>query len=371
MTRDIIVRWIPDTHEITEDDVVQLDGVQIEAHDPSDALFFDDFQWNMRQIDADDAWATGAQADPDVLVAILDTGINPTHIDLAGRVDIGLSRTFVTSSIVADDLSSFDDFNFHGTHVAGIVSTNGLGTSGVAPHATLVAVKVLSATGSGSFADVINGILYAASIPVDVINMSLGADIPNTPGNAPLLNALSEAIEEALDAGVFVVAAAGNSARQLLEVEGEGELLSVPAQSDEDVAAIAATGPVNQANFDRLASYSNFGGDDVISVGAPGGGVLGVAADFILSPCSASNIPGIPGGLPFKCGAGSFVFVAGTSQAAPHVAGLGALIDSQFGGSLDGDDLKKIIEKTSDNVGPKKTLGEGRINVFKALTGDD
>ncbi|MFQ5675731.1 MAG: S8 family serine peptidase, partial [bacterium] len=100
---------------------------------------------------------------------------------------------------------------------------------------------------------------------------------------------------------------------------------------------------------------------------APGGDFLGVTIDFVESPCSRSSLI-IP-----ACQTGNFfLFVVGTSQAAPHVSGLGAFIDSQSGGSLDGEDLKEIIEETTDKVpGTDVTHGEGRINVFKALTGDD
>ncbi len=88
--------------------------------------------------------------------------------------------------------------------------------------------------------------------------------------------------------------------------------------------------------------------------------------DFVLSPCSPSSVV-----LPFACGTGSFLFVVGTSQAAPHVAGLGAFLDAQFGGGLDGEDLKDIVEDTADDVGSEEFFGEGRINVFAALTGGD
>ena len=270
--------------------------------------------------------------------------------------------------------ANFDDFNFHGTHVGGIVNTNGIGTAGVAPHSTLVVVKVLNCAGFGSFIDIIHGILYAASIPVDVINMSLGADVPNTPATTPLLNALTAAVQVAVDAGVYVVASAGNSARQLPEVEGEGELVSVPRQSHPDLACVSATGPFAQTNFDALASYSNFG-EEAISVAAPGGDFLALLAgldpfglDLIISPCSPSAIPN-PGGLPFVCSPFSYVSVAGTSQAAPHVSGTGAMVKAQTP-SLSGEDLKEIIEDSTDEVGSENTHGEGRINIFSAVTDD-
>ena len=268
VTRDIRVRWIP---ELKEAQTRELGQFEIQSHDPASALFFP-IQWNMTQIDADDAWAAGFEADPAVLVAIIDSGVNTTHADMTDLsgfdpsftpiVDAALSRNvlsfttpFCTAGGETLTASHFDDFNFHGTHVGGIVNTNGLGVAGVAPHATLVAVKVLNCEGFGSFADVITGILYAASVPVDVINMSLGADIPNHPAFAPLLNALTSAVQVALNAKVYVVTSAGNLSRGLPEVEGVGELLSVPCQSHRDVACISATGPVNETNFEEKLSY--------------------------------------------------------------------------------------------------------------------
>lgn len=381
VTQDVIVRWIP---ELTAAHVVELDGTDIQAHDPSAAFFFTAFQWNMRQIEADGAWARGFEAEPTVKVAILDTGINTDHIDMADFsfipgftpiVDAELSRNMLssTSETCASggetlDPSNFDDFNFHGTHVGGIVNTNGLGTAGVAPHATLVAVKVLNCEGFGSFGDVIAGILYAARHRVDVINMSLGADIPNTREFKRLLKALTKAIDKARKAGVYVVAAAGNDARKLPKVKRHGELLSVPCQSSEDVACISATGPFDQMDFDRLASYSNFG-KHAISVAAPGGDFLaGNVFDFILSPCSPSSVVLPDFGI--FCGTGSYLFVVGTSQAAPHVAGAAALVDAQFGGALDGEEIKRIIEETADKVGSRGSFGRGRLNVLKALVDD-
>ncbi len=360
VARDIIVQWVPD---VSQTKVLNRQPPSLNSHDPSDAFLFDEFQWNMKQIDADDAWAAGAQADPDVLVGILDTGINPTHPDLAGRVNTSLSRTFVTSSPHAPDLTSFDDFNFHGTHVAGIVTTNGIGTAGVAPHATVVAIKVLNAFGFGSFSDVIDGILYAASIPVDVINMSLGAVVPTTPENKPLFDALKAAIRVALNHGVYVVASAGNDAINLDTAKDSGFLV-VPAQSEGRVARISATAPFNQQNFDGLASYSNFGAHN-ISVAAPGGDFIsGNVKDLILSPCSQSSI------LVPVCQTGAFyLFVAGTSQAAPHVSGAAALLDSRFGGKLSGEQIKRRIEASADDLGNPVAHGHGRLNVFKMLFG--
>lgn len=404
VSRDVRIRWIP---EVTGPQVRTLKQPGPKSHDPTDAVFFDAFQWNMRQVEADDAWGAGFEASPDVLVAVLDTGVDPDHIDLQGRVDLNLSRSVLIDPFCNDffdvpDRETFLDFNFHGTHVSGIVTTNGIGVAGVAPHATVVAVKVLACDGFGFFSQIIDGILYAASIPVDVINMSLGGFLVEEFeeefefesefeefeeefefDDQVLIQAFDAATTAAGDAGAYVVASAGNDQLDLddLEFEFESEsqfngaesqltttfeLKLVPAQS-EGVAAISATGPIGQTDFDRLASYSNFG-DGEISLAAPGGDfLLGDSRDFVLSTCSSKSVI-----LPFfgiDCSSGaSYLFLVGTSMSAPLVSGAGALLDSQFGGSLDGDEIGDILEDTADRVGPSETHGAGRLNVFRALT---
>jgi subtilisin family serine protease len=158
--RDVMIQWIspPDAGGMRR---TTLEGVgEARAHDPAAAFFFP-FQWNMRVIWADQAWGAGFQGDPVVRVAILDSGLDPFHIDLAGRIDVERSRAFVASLNGAGP--DWGDDNFHGTHVGGTVVTNGLGTSGVAPHVTLIAVKVLNVVGAGTVDWLIAGILHAVS----------------------------------------------------------------------------------------------------------------------------------------------------------------------------------------------------------------
>src|SRR5688500_16908867 len=130
---DLKVRWLPPAAQQMRGRVkVQASGERADT-DQSGAFFFAD-QWNMRVIQADDAWLTTRQGEG-ALVCILDTGIDTEHPDLLGKVDVSVSANFVAEE-------PFTDLNFHGTHVAGIVSTNGLGVASVAPDARLCAVKV-------------------------------------------------------------------------------------------------------------------------------------------------------------------------------------------------------------------------------------
>jgi subtilisin family serine protease len=131
-------------------------------------------QWGHTAVDAVGAWNKG-QRGAGVRVAVLDSGIDADHPDLASKVNQALSVSFVPG----ENWNPLPGFYFNlGTHVAGTIAAadNGLGVIGVAPEAELIAVKVLSEfSGSGSFDWLITGIIYAADIDADVINMSLGA----------------------------------------------------------------------------------------------------------------------------------------------------------------------------------------------------
>src|SRR5262249_54038477 len=147
--------------------VQRMTGSSVKALSNIDqsGAFFYALQWNMRIIRAPEAWAA-TPAGAGTLVCDLDSGIDPTHIDLAGKVDLNLSTSFVDAEPFIQDL------NLHGTYTAALIVSNGLGIASVAPAATLCAIKVLGASGSGSFADVISAIVYAGLIHADVINMS-------------------------------------------------------------------------------------------------------------------------------------------------------------------------------------------------------
>lgn len=349
--RDVVAQWLPPGDRI--------DGQALQAPstatDQSGAFFFP-FQWNMRQIKADAAWLTTNQG-AGALVCILDTGVDPNHIDLVGKVDLGISTSFVPSE------PFIEDFNTHGTAVSSLVSSNGLGMASVAPDARLCAIKVLRFTGSGSFADIISGIMYAARVHADVINMSLGAYFSKkAPGALELVKAVQRAVTFATLRGTLVVAAAGNEGLNLDRdprdsIEVPGQLLGV--------LSVGATAPFNQTNFDALASYTNFGitGVDVM---APGGDLLpgGQTIDLVLAACSEFQIT-----LPFACGPTSYILGAGTSFAAPHAAGTAAVAESEGRRNQFGIELSLCVKFGADDLGRRGVdplYGFGRINVLKA-----
>ncbi len=346
---DLKIQWVPTLPQV-ERGRVQLAGHRSPGQgqfDQSGAYFFDQFQWNMRRVRAPEAWAH-TPAGQGVEVCVLDTGIDPGHIDLQGRVDLDHSRSFVESEPFIEDL------DFHGTFVSTLISSNGLGIASVAPGATLCMVKVLDQTGSGSFADMVAGMLYASELGVDVINMSLGALLDlSDPDQKALYLALNRVANFVNRRGVLIVAAAGNDG---LNLDRSGRIKNVPSQLDQ-VVSVGATGPINQRHFDRLASYSNYGrtGVDIV---APGGeyieGVT-VLEDLIMSACSE-----------YVCGDVDFYVLGdGTSFASPHAAGAAAVLESNFRRDQRPGLLGACLEIGADNVGPAVFFGHGRVDVLK------
>jgi subtilisin family serine protease len=345
--RDSAIRMIPPRAQVIGQPVT----VQT---DQSGAFFFPTFQWNMRQIKADKAWLVTNQG-KGALVCILDTGIDPNHIDLQGKVDLGISTSFVATE------PDIIDHNFHGTFVSTLISSNGLGIASVAPDAELCMIKVLDANGQGSFSDLIAGIVYAAKHNANVINMSLGAYLTiRTKADVQLVVALQRAINFAVSHGVVPVAAAGNDTVNLATDNPRN--LVLPAQLA-GVIDVGATAPVNQQDFDQITSYSNVGFPGVL-VFAPGGDFVAgsVPQDLILSACAASAVP--------QCaGEQSYVLGAGTSFSSPHVAGEAAVIGSDFTHEPKVGKITACIERTSDHPTGRfidPLYGFGRIDVLNA-----
>jgi subtilisin family serine protease len=343
-------------------------------------------QWAPRSIHAEEAWDDGARG-TGARVAVLDGGLNNTHVELNNSVDVANSRSFVPGFQFNQDAPCGAASCFsHATHVAGIVAAedDDAGTIGVAPGATIIGVKVLHG-GSGSFGAVISGIVYAATPTGDteepgagahIINMSLGVTVPS--GRDINIRALKAALDQATtfahEQGVLVVAAAGNGDKHGRGIDHDlGQWFTLPAESDH-VVAVSALGPVGFAlgatNFDRLASYSNFGASFIDLSGPGGDGVLPGNAvctvGVITVPCFAFDFVLSPGSLGSNTG---YSFAAGTSQAAPAVAGVAALVIGTKG-PMDADDLLAVLVNSADDLGAPgvdPVHGNGWVYAFLAV----
>jgi len=277
--------------------------------------------WGVDRIDADLVWGT-TTGDP-IKVAIVDTGIDVKHPDLIDNLKGGVSAVGYTSS--------YNDDNGHGTHVAGIAAAidNEIGVIGVGPKIDLYAVKVLNRRGSGYLSDVIEGLDWAVANGMQVVNMSLG-----TGSN---IQSFHDAVIAAKNAGVVVIAAAGNSGGSVIYPAAYSEAIAVSATDQNNV----------------IASWSSRGPE--IDLAAPGVSIY-------------STYKGT-----------GYATLSGTSMAAPHVAGSAALVlntpvgeyyDVNLNRKWDPDEVqKKLQDRAVDlgNAGFDNLYGWGLVNAYNAV----
>lgn len=374
---------------------VQADYANPPASGDNDAFF--DFQWGHAAIDAAGAWNAGYRG-AGATVAVLDSGVYCNHVDIVPNLDKIKSTSFVLNADGTTEPYCNTAGSSHGTHTMGTIAAadNGIGTIGVAPEAGVFAVKVLSAvTGSGSFGGIIQGIVYAAANGADVINMSLGVSGGLPIGGkdvAELVNATARATRYAYSQNATVVASAGNDGRNLDkdshayicdDTNGDGvddfcdyyNVRSFPGQLP-GVVTVSALGPLAwlkdpaNADFDIRASYSNYG-QSAIDLGAPGGNFDYPgnedcpAFKGIVRPCWVWD-----GVFSTTTGTGGYGWSFGTSMAAPHVAGVAALIVGKKGGEASPSEVARILRASADDLGKPgndETFGSGRVNARRAV----
>ena len=296
-------------------------------------------------IDAPEAWdlETG---NPDVVIAILDTGIDYTHPDLMENIWENMNEIPGDSidndgNGYIDDIRGWDfayddndpqDELGHGTACAGIagaVGNNGIGISGVCWNCTIMPIQVMDETGSGYWTDMAQGIIYAADNGADVISMSFGGyDVPNL---------LLDAVNYAYTKGVFLCAAAGNHNEQNK---------TYPAAYEH----VTAVGMTNL--HDRRAHFLRFGSNygDWVDIAAPGSIIYSTSPTYYISPFVKA----------------SYDSWSGTSFATPMVAGAAALLLSKDS-TLTPDEVKAFLCNNVDPYSGNKYIGTGRLNAYKAL----
>jgi subtilisin family serine protease len=323
-------------------------------------------QWNMRAIDADDAWAAGRLGSPNVTIAILDTGIDYTYPDLAGLVDLSRSASFVPFddflvSIFFPGKHPVTDLYWHGTHVAATASSNAVALAGVTSKTTLIGVKVCDVFGSCAFSSVIAGLLHAVDNGADVANMSLGGAFTKA-GSKGAVGFINKVFNYAKNKGMTIVVSAGNEGADL---DHNGNTYATYCDTPATIC-VSATGPTSGGSsgpwtdVDNPAPYTNFG-NSAINVAAPGG--TGPAGAWVWSACSQTSLV-IP-----ICQTGFFILGAnGTSMAAPHVTGVASLVIEDIGRRP--GRVKTIMQQSADDLGKKGNdpiYGKGRLNAAAAV----
>jgi subtilisin family serine protease len=274
-------------------------------------------EWHLAKIQAPQAWTVCAGR-ANTIVAVLDSGVNAAHPDLAGRVLPGYN-------FVANTTDTTDDFG-HGTAVAGVVvaaGNNSLGVAGVSYGCMLLPVKVVDATGFAAYSAIAEGIHYAVDHGARVINISIAGNAAST--------TLQNALNYAWSNNVVVVAAAGNNANDLPQY---------PAACDHAVA-VSAT----ETN-DTLAAFSSYGG--FVALAAPGDNIWTTQRDL-------TNPYG-----PWS----------GTSFSSPIAAGTAALVAS-VNPSLSNTQIVSLLERSADDVGRAGydiLFGYGRVNASRAVS---
>ena len=295
---------------------------KLSAQAPNDPMYSK--QWNLHNIGIEAGWTETKGSG--ITVAVIDTGVSPVP-DLE-------KANFVAGYDFVNDRANAEDDNGHGTHVAGTIAqstNNNFGVAGIAYEANIMPLKVLSSFGGGTVADIAEAIRFAADHKADVINLSLGGG-----GESAVLQ---DAIDYAHRKSVVVIAAAGNADQNSADY---------PARYPHAIA-VAALDPSGEK-----AAYSNFGAG--VDISAPGGSTAQGEAGGILQNT-----------LNPQTGESMFAAFQGTSMAAPHVAGVAALIKAA--GVTEPDKVLAVLTQSARKVESDELnhFGAGKLDAAAAV----
>ncbi|HEX9124213.1 MAG TPA: S8 family serine peptidase [Actinomycetota bacterium] len=325
-------------------------------------------QWDMSIIHASDSGSYAVATGEGVTVGVIDSGVQTDHPDIASNLDLDRSCSFIftdtptadPSEIANGDCSNkgaIEDLSGHGTHTASTIAApiNGIGIAGVAPDATIVALKACTVEGF-CFADSVAAALrYAGDQHLDVVSMSLFADpylyfCKSEAEQRAILKELESAARYAQQRGVLIVASAGNEQHDLHHPGLDDISPDWPPDTAEErfvqnncrvapaelpgVLTVSATGPIGYPGYDLwIADYSSVG----VDVAAPGGDYFratGTVQDAVLAALPIGSaiwngfdpLNAVFPGITTTDGGGGYGYLNGTSMAAPHAAGVAALV---------------------------------------------
>ncbi len=320
------------------------------AASPDDTYYAVDLQWAINRIHLPDAWdiSTGSNT---IRVGVIDSGVDPTHPDLQNRVNTLLSECFVPG------FSALEDPLGHGTHVAGIIGAqgnNGVGVSGVCWNVEIVSLRVSGNDNVPQLSAVVDAIKSANNKGIHIINLSLTLAGLSAAAYTDLYNAIA-------DFDGLVICAAGNSS-----------VLNDPFANNDAYALYPCNIPLGNVvsvgastNADTIWDYSHYGATTV-DIFAPGNSILN---------CYPSDLCVDGACYSFTHNANGYHLMSGTSMAAPHVAGVAALLLS-IHPELTAAELKQIImdnvdiiyDENLDSVFEDYCVSGGRLNAYKALS---
>lgn len=298
---------------------MEADSVVTGESTPNDPAFSEASKvYGLTMVEAPRAWDIGSGSG-DVVLAILDTGLNATHVEFADRVVAGYD-------FINEDDEPNDDHG-HGTHVSGIAAAaagNSQGGAGICPQCKIMPVKVLDGSNRGTWGTVAAGIYYAVDNGARVINLSLGASATS--------RTIEDAVAYAQEHDVIVVASSGNA----------GSSMPYYPAAIPWVIAVGAT-----TDVDALWSFSNTG--DHLDLTAPGYRIYSTYYDL------STN--------------GGYAYMTGTSMASPYVTGLVGLVAS-LDETLTASEIIDLMTANADDLGDEgkdASFGYGRINAYTTM----